>query len=139
MSKAEQFFKTIAAPTVDEYLGDMGNLRRGILAAIVLYHTADYWKLENSGGNGTLQAICPDFQIIGDVANAAKHHVRSRRPFQISTSDQLGHSVGLFHAPFGEGTFAEAVEVVVELDDGTTRPLVPMVQSVLSMWKSIYP
>ena len=41
--KAVDFFTSIVRPTVDEFLVDTGDLRRGLLAAIVLYHTADYW------------------------------------------------------------------------------------------------
>ncbi len=139
MSKAEEFFKTIVVPTVDEYMSEPTNLRRGVLAAIVLHHTWDYWKCENPGSNLQLQGIRDEFRIIANVANAAKHRVLTRQQPLISTSDQIGRSPGLFHAPFGSGVFAEAVEVVVQLDDGTVRHLAPLIQSVLSMWKGIYP
>jgi hypothetical protein len=45
--KAAVFFNSIVRPTVNEFLCDTGDLRRGFLAAIVLNPTADYWWLEN--------------------------------------------------------------------------------------------
>lgn len=40
---SEEFFKETVEPTVDEYLAQPQDIRRGRLAAIVLEHMVDYW------------------------------------------------------------------------------------------------
>ncbi len=45
-TRSEQFFQSVLDPTVREYLDDLGNVRRGRLAAIVLNQMADYWVVD---------------------------------------------------------------------------------------------
>ena len=40
---SEEFFKGTVEPTVNEYLAQPQDIRRGRLAAIVLEHMVDYW------------------------------------------------------------------------------------------------
>jgi hypothetical protein len=146
MSRATEFFSSTVRPTVDEFLSDKYNIRRGRLAAIVLYHMADYWDQEHSPNKGSLGKLrqslinkCPEFGIIRDVADASKHaQLRHSKdiPRRLSSSDQITRPPGLFEAPFGVGVFHEASEVIVTLDDGTSRPFKPAVEAVISMWES---
>jgi hypothetical protein len=145
-NKSRHFFTSIVRPTVDEFLSDITDIRRGCLAAIVLYHVADYWDHENNQTKKSLERLrqslikkYPEFAIIRDVADASKH--AQLRQFkhnsrELSSSDQIKRAPGLFEAPFGVSVFNEASEVVVTLDDGTSRPFAPVVQSVLSMWEN---
>jgi hypothetical protein len=145
MSRATDFFTSTVKPTADEFLSDTRDIRRGRLAAIVLYHMADYWDQENNPAKTSLRRLrqslvkkCPEFVVIRDVADASKHaQLRQSNdiPRELSSSDQITRAPGLFEAPFGVGVFNEASEVVVTLDDGTSRPFVGVVQSVLSMWE----
>lgn len=146
MSRATDFFTSTVKPTADEFLSYIRDIRRGRLAAIVLYHMADYWQLENTTTFNTLAILreklinkCPEFLIIRDVADASKHGqltIPTNIPRQLTSSDQIARPPGLFQAPFGVGVFYEASEVIVTLDDGTSRPFTPVVQSVLSMWET---
>ncbi|MYM90297.1 hypothetical protein GTP91_24385 [Rugamonas sp. FT82W] len=84
---------------------------------------------------------CPDFQFIRDVADATKHaklsvSKRVEAPREVSSSNQISATPGLFQAPFGEGVFAEAVIVFAVLKDGSSKPLLPAVRSVLEAWKT---
>lgn len=145
---AGDFFRSTVKPTVDEFLTNPLDIRRGRLAAIVLYHMADYWTEErHTGKHGELQKLhkeligkCPGFQLIRDVADASKHAKLSEQkalPRSLSSSGQITASEGCFTAPFGTGVFAEAAEIIAELDDGTKRSLIESVRSVLSMWESM--
>lgn len=105
---------------------------------------ADYWcwYLYNSDKKLNdlqkhLQTICPDFAVIRDVADASKHHKLTRPTKQLTSSEQITRPPGLFEAPFGEGVFAEAANVIFKLDNGTERLLEDAVRSVLSMWETI--
>jgi hypothetical protein len=144
MSRARDYFTTIVRPTADEFLSNVGDIRRGFLAAIVLYHLVDYWDLENNPTKHSLEAmrqslvkLCPDFALIRDVADASKHAQLTRRepPLKLSSSEQITQTPGLFRAPFGFGVFSQAVEVLVKLNDETSRPLAGIVRAVLSMWE----
>ena len=146
MSRATDFFTSIVKPTADEFFGDTGDIRRGRLAAIVLYHMADYWQLENTAAFKTrnilcehLIAKCQEFQIIRDVADASRHAQLDHSatpPRKLKSSDQITRPPSLFEAPFGEAVFNEATKVVVTLNDGTSRLLAPVARSVLSMWEN---
>src|SRR3546814_11147177 len=87
-----------------------------------------------------MRASCPDFQFIQDVADATKHAKLSvpKKPSApvrgISSSEELSVTPGLFNAPFGEGSFLEGVSVCATLSDGSTKPLLTAIESVLNTW-----
>jgi hypothetical protein len=140
-TRSEQFFQSVVEPTVREYLNDLGNVRRGRLAAIVLNHMADYWVVDE----GTMSAQklrtlltkeCPLFSVIRDITDATKHAQVSRENRVLSDEGQLSRPPGLFQAPFGTGLFAEASVATVTLDDGQQLPLEDAVRAVLSIWEA---
>jgi hypothetical protein len=146
MSRARDHFTTIVRPTADEFLSNVRDIRRGFLAAGLLYHLVDYWDLENNPTKHSLDTmrqslikICPEFALIRDVADASKHAQLTRpvKPARkLSSSNQIRRSPFFVHAPFSEGAvFDENVGVLVKLDDGTIRPLSGIVRAVLSMWE----
>jgi len=148
-SQAADFFASTVKPTVNEFLASVQDVRRGRLAAIVLYHMADYLALEGYAGRERkvmdervnslreeLTAKCPDFSLIRDVADATKHvqlSVPKKTVRELSSSRQVTGSPGLFHAPFGDGGFAEASIVFATLDNGACKPLEPAICSVMRM------
>src|SRR5580692_4893008 len=119
---ARDFFTWTVKPTVDEFLNDTYDIRRGRLAAIVLFHMADYWcwHLHNTDQKlwdtyKDLNTKCPDFAVIRDIANASKHYQLTRGTRQLTSSEQITRPPGLFQAPFGDflppgegGSFSEA-------------------------------
>lgn len=150
---AAAFLAHTVEPTVAEFEKQPYDIRLGRLAAIVLYHMADHFALDGFASRerklmeqeiniarANVQAKCPEFVLIRDVADASKHAklaLSKNVPRQLSSADQLSATPGLFQAPFGHGVFAEAAEVVATLDDGTPRPLLPAVRAVLAAWKSM--
>ena len=152
-SETADFLAHIVEPTVAEFEEAPYDIRRGRLAAIVLYHLTDHFALDGftsrdrklmnieiEAVRARVQAKCPEFLLVRDVADASKHAklaLSRKEPRQLSSAEQLSATPGLFEAPFGEGVFAEAAEVLATLDDGTTLPLLPAVRSVLAAWKSL--
>ena len=47
-SRAHDFFRETVEPTVNEFLADKINIRRGRLASIVLSHMVDYWCADHN-------------------------------------------------------------------------------------------
>ncbi|RBH87345.1 hypothetical protein BRL93_19410 [Xanthomonas oryzae pv. oryzae] len=114
---------------------------------------ADHFALDGFTGNdrklmdqkieaarAAVQAKAPQFVLIRDVADASKHAKLAsskKAARQLTSTEQVSATPGLFQAPFGYGVFAEAAQVLVTLDDGTTLPLPPAVRAVLAAWKSM--
>lgn len=140
-SHAAAFFHGTVRPTVEEFFQEHLSLRRGRLAAIVLFHMADYWALEKGiklwAAHKTLIEECPDFAILRDVANASKHDVLIKGDASeriVTSSRQVQGTPGIFGAPFGQGMFSEAASILITLNDGTQRPLIGVVRASLEMW-----
>lgn len=140
-SNAEAFFHGTVRPTVQEFFQEHLSLRRGRLAAIVLFHMADYWALEKDIELWTVHKSlieeCPDFAILRDVANASKHDVLTKgkeSERKVTSSKQVQGTPGIFDAPFGHAMFSEAALIMITLNDGTKRPLIGVVRSSLEMW-----
>ncbi|MFB4360908.1 hypothetical protein RAC65_09590 [Pantoea sp. BS_8] len=114
------YFEQTVRPTVDEFYADEMNMRRGPIAAIVLYHVYDYAKSNGFGKPGdSLQGKNKMlYEVVHAVANASKHfqlhqHAIARHVEQIASD----HNEGLFSAPFGDGVFTEANGIYLILDE----------------------
>lgn len=138
-------------PTVREFRNAQHELRRGLLAALVLNHMVDHLAQENelaadrnemnkrvSAKRDEIFGECHEFQFIRDVADSIKHaKLTAQNPREVSSSSQLTGSAGLFQAPFGEGVFAEAVEIYAVVENGLEKPLLPAVNVVFEKSYSI--
>jgi hypothetical protein len=138
-TNATDFFDGTVLPTVEEFFLDICNLRRARLAVIVLFHMSDYWKRENpTSSQAKLIQNCPDFLLVRDAANATKHGSLTKsddkNPRRLSCSEDMSGGGGIFDLPFGEGVFAEAVTIVLRLDDASDRPILPVIRNVMKMW-----
>lgn len=140
MRRVEYFFNFIASPTANEFLQNTKDIRLGYLAAISLYHMADYWANEN---NKKIDLIIselsqenPDFLVIRDVANASKHNILyfNKNDRIISSSKQITRPPGLFNAPFGEAVLGPS-DVIIIFDSKEEHLLEKYIRSVLEMWE----
>lgn len=117
------YFEKTVKPTVNEFLKDKTDIRRGRIAAIVLYHMDDYVR-ENGYGNPTNSLLGSDkmlYQAVKAAANATKHFRLRKEHIAMAASQVIAEdNPGLFDAPFGEGVFAESNEVHLELDKPET-------------------
>ncbi|MCE1243998.1 hypothetical protein [Oryzomicrobium sp.] len=150
LSDPVSFFRLVVEPTVAEFCKFPLDLRRGMLAAIVLNHIADYMAQEGKpadtrqvmnhrlkGVRDDMQSVCDEIKFIRDVADVSKHAKLTKVLVRdVSTVDNLSMTPGLFSAPFGEGVFAEAAQIIVILDDGTEKPLLPAVIAAYEAWQS---
>lgn len=156
LSTAKEFLQLVVEPTVREFMDAPHDIRRGLLAALVLNHLTDHVAMENchstdrkvmdadlNNVKNKMRAACQDFQFIQDVADATKHAKLSvsKNPNipvrDVRSFEQLSSTPGFFDAPFGEGAFAEGVVVYATLPDGSTKPLLPAINAVLNAWYSM--
>jgi hypothetical protein len=74
-TRSEQFLQSVVEPTGREYLNDLGSVRRGRLAAIVLNQMADYRALDE----GTMSAQELRILLIKGTTFVLRHSGRCRR------------------------------------------------------------
>lgn len=146
----DEFMDDIVAPTIKEYMEDMGSVRRGKLAAIVLTSLGDYFvhfrfrfcnvAVQNAKRREKVSthlddwsARCRDFGLVRDIADATKH-VRLNRE-TASLKDVTGIQRNPMIYIKGNKMFRASAEgeplkvygkysIVVTLPDGT-RHLLP--------------
>jgi hypothetical protein len=90
---AQGYFDAVVMPTYEEFQQDRSNLRRALLAALVIYHVLDYVNADRGGTKGKLAVLqkqtgerCAAFKGVEALANGTKH-VKLRGPDPFSPDD----------------------------------------------------
>ena len=134
------YFENTVKPAVDEYLSGNGrfNIRKARLAAIVVEHIIDYYSLAYKKDRAEVRKditdLLPLYSVTRDAADATKHGSLKRRNTDIKENGQIKCPPGFFQAPFGEGCWAEAIEVYAETDDGRKISLENAIKEVMRVW-----
>jgi len=150
-SNSKEYFSLMVEPTVREFINSPHELRRGLLAALVLNHMVDHLAQENEPASDRntmnervkakreeILSSCHEFQFIWDIADSIKHaKLTTKNPREVSSSSQITSSPGLFQAPFEEGVFAEAVEIYAVVGNGVEKPLLSAVNVVFEKLRTI--
>ena len=147
-SMPRKFFEQHVRPSYEEWLRDPANERLAKIAAQaandMAAHVLHYWqgldrskvygaKKEGAYRDELASRECADFALVRDVAEAHKHVKLERRSRLITGYDQTAVKDTVYE----EGVFEEGVfegEVLVTLDDGTSRPLAEIMGNVIAMW-----
>lgn len=113
-------------------------LRRGINAAISLYHLREHLPSNIRPSRKDLQCRELGYVILGDIANAAKHKKINQNDPKISDANQLFEvmTVTFYSDEQGEYTASQA-ETYLTLNDGTELDLADLLYSVMNMWRDI--
>lgn len=137
LPKTIHFFTSIVEPTVQEFLDDPTSIRRAYY--IMLYHTLDYWRedLKPKKSDVDMVGDHPDFALVRDICNAAKHCKLKRDPKQITNADQVETKAGAFRAGAFNPNAFRVSGVIATLDNGTKRSVLTLVRYVVAMWRQI--
>jgi len=167
MDNIYEYYEDTVKPTVEEFLKNKTDLRKGRLAAIVLDHMRDYRGNQlGKKPESLLEEIkqdCFDLVLIRDVCNASKHgiltgnsannkNVKNARNLSKASDVKSENNAGIFGAPFGtsEALFGESNYVYMKLDSEITlntmtkpissRVLHESIDEVIKYWeKTLYP
>jgi hypothetical protein len=123
----------------DERLAKNAVMTASIMAARVLY----YWKdrdlgqvygaqTEHEYREALAARECADFALVRDVADTHRHVEITRASRQVTRYDQTADKPTRWGAAWGS---AWGGELVVTLDDGTSRPLADIMENVIAMWE----
>jgi len=117
--------------------GKSRDLRLAINAALALYHLREHIPQHLQKSRATLAKLCPDYDLLGDVVNAAKHNVLTRGKPKVDCAEDIFEQVTstLYKDEQGEYWHGEK-SVFVKLTDGSVRDLFEVLTNVLNMWLS---
>lgn len=145
-STAREFFIQVVKPTCGECLASIADLRRSILAAIVLHHMNDYWAVEHGSSTTSVREEmnnqCSAIGLIADVADASKHSVLRNESRQVSNADQVKHHAGMLygHSVYGMDAYNEAPCISIHFKEGDQAKRiafnVPMLEA-LRFWQGL--
>lgn len=130
--EAKNYFDLIVRPTYQEYENEPWSFRRAMLAIVTTAHMVDYWVMAGynapatrvkmgeaiKSGRALLYHEHPELEKINDVADALKHGRLAElqnRCRDLQNVEQLRMSKSFFTAPFGQGVFAEAIDVYLKM------------------------
>lgn len=119
--------------------GRSRDLREALNASSALFHFREYLPA-GSLSRGQTELLCPDYALLGDVVNAAKHKVLTGKtphgtPF-IDSAASLGEEYIIIEYEDTDGTYTYAEKtVVVNLNDGSKRNIFEILTSVINFWE----
>ena len=111
------------------------DLRNALNLSTILFHLREHLN-ENLRNNTKYYInICPDYKIIGDVANASKHRRLTHGKPLLSNAENIYEQVLSTEYRDNQGAFTHIEKsVFIKLDNGVERDLFEIITNVLNMW-----
>ena len=82
--------------------------------------------------------VCQDFGLVWDIHDGQKHMSLDRKNRLITNASQTAVAqIGYGEGNYSEGMYGGADQIVIELDDGTKRSLLGVMQNVIEMWERL--
>jgi hypothetical protein len=114
-------------------------LRNAVEAATALFHFREHLSPELSRTRPEVVLECPDYRLLADVANVAKHKVLTRQTSEgaslVSSAEDISELLVVTSYEDEAGEYSDArVQVTVKCSDGSSRNLDSAIVSVLNYW-----
>lgn len=125
----------------DGVAGRSRDLREAVVAASALFHLREHLPSAHVITRSQAESLCPDYALLGDLVNAAKHASVTRntphgKPLVARASD-LRERILLIEYEDHEGIYRfHQKQVIVKLSDGTERNLLDVLTNVLNFWET---
>lgn len=119
----------------ENLLGQSRDLRLALNAATALYHFREHLPVNLKKDREEISRVCPDFILLADVVNAAKHGKLTRgRPFIKSAEDIYEELISIQYED-ERGTYWDTKKAVtLNIVDGSKRDLHEVMTNVLNYW-----
>ncbi len=119
----------------DRLMGEDKDLREAINAAVALYHFREHIPPPFQKSRAQLAVQCPDYDLLGDIVNAAKHNVLTHGTPQVVRADSIYQIMVCTKYKDQHGEYDHCKKVVeVKLVDGSTRDVYEVLTNVINMW-----
>lgn len=140
------FYETVLIP-YNEYKtvrqernsGSRNDWNAAITASTRAYHLREHLPDQYKKSYSDLVAICADYALLRDVANASKHNHLTRGDAQIASADSIREWVVITMYHDDSGEYKNATKSIeITLKDGTTRELFDVLTNVVNMWIAFF-
>lgn len=126
--------------SVNGVAGRSRDLRGALIAATALFHLREHLPESGAPSRADVERACPDYGLLGDVVNAAKHkNLTSRTPHGAPlVNDATGLVEQLVITEYEDeaGTYRHCQKTVAaKLTDGSERNLLEVLTSVMNFWE----
>ncbi len=120
---------------VNQSYGRSKDMRAAVVAATALYHLREHIPSPNRKTRKEIVAACPDYDILGDVVNAAKHRELNQGQPKLTSAEDIYEVTVIIQYEDAEGLYSDVQKVVlVKLNDGTERDLLECLTNVMNYW-----
>ena len=124
----------------DGVAGRSRDLRRALVAATALFHLREHLAAPGRPSRYDVEQACPDYGLLGDVVNAAKHtEITQKTPHGaplVNRAASLAERQVLIEYSDAAGPYRHVLKtVVVKLTDGSERNLLEVMTSVINHWE----
>jgi len=117
--------------------GRSRDIRAATAATAALYHLREHLPKNCALKSATICLKCPDYSLLGDVANAAKHHSLTRGTPQISSATQIQEQIVLTEYEDEKGPYHWIENSVqVKLTNGSERDVLEVLINVMNYWQN---
>lgn len=121
--------------------GRSRDLREAIVAANALFHVREHLPAAYAMTRASVEGLCPDYALLGDLVNAAKHASITNgtphgKPLVAHASD-LQEQILLIEYEDALGVYRfPQKQVQIALTNGTERNLLDVLTNVLNFWEA---
>lgn len=124
----------------DGVAGRSRDLREAIIAATALFHLREHLPNPGAPTRAEIEQLCPDYALLGDVVNAAKHKsINQKTPHGsplVSEAEKLTEHILVIEYEDAEGAYrCTQKTVVAKLADGNERNLLEVLTNVINYWE----
>lgn len=127
--------------TKDGTSGQSRDLRRALNSAAALFHLREHLPAIGAISRAEAEKRCPDYALLGDIVNAAKHRrISSNTPHGaplVEVATSLTESLINIEYTDEEGSYRCTLKsVVAVLSNGAERYLIEVLTNVINFWES---
>ena len=148
LATARDFLNEVVVKDVEDFSAESESLRKAFHCALSLYHLHEWVFASHSSElthksvrdfDKSLCASSVDFQLIRDIANAAKHMELTRDPQRIThAANTAVQSTGWGEGGYGMGPYGGGPRVRIHVGPTEFEEFSVVSQSVLDMWRTIF-
>lgn len=119
----------------DGQYGASRDLRAAINAATALYHLREHIPAAHRKSRKDLALQCPDYDLLGDIVNVAKHRTLTRDYRFVADAENIFEQLVTTRYQDAAGDYYDGEKkVLVRLLDGSTRDVGEVLINVMEMW-----
>jgi len=139
---AAYFYENVVA-SYEEYrderklskAGCSKDTKKAVVAATALYHLREHLPSSPKHSWISICEKCPDYALLGDIANVAKHHKLVKGTPKLLSADQINEQIIITKYQDEQGEY-QTIEksVQIHLSDGSVRDAFEVLTNVMNFW-----